>query len=274
MKEKTTRIFPVLLKRFIIKRGIFAINSMLEIKDLTKYYNGLHVLEKISFQVKKGEFVSVIGPSGCGKTTLLKIIGGLREPTNGEIKIKEELEESTFKKSRFGFVFQNPVLLPWRNVVENIELPLEILGRKNLPKAPEDLLKIVGLQGFENYYPNELSGGMQQRVAIARALIFKPPVLLMDEPFGALDEITRNYMNLELLRILQEEKTISTVIFVTHSIPEAVFLSDRVVVLSKRPARIEKITEIDLPRPRTAEIKNSKKYLDLIKCLRKEIKED
>jgi NitT/TauT family transport system ATP-binding protein len=274
MKAETTRIFPVLLKQFIIKRGIFAVNSMLEIKDLTKYYNGLHVLEKINFQVKKGEFVSVIGPSGCGKTTLLKIIGGLREPTSGEIRIKENFGNSFFKKRQFGFVFQDPVLLPWRNVIKNIEFPLEILGRRNLPKAPEDLLKIVGLQGFENYYPNELSGGMQQRVAIARALIFRPPVLLMDEPFGALDEITRNYMNLELLRILQEEETISTVIFVTHSIPEAVFLSDRVVVLSKRPAKIEGITEIDLPRPRTEEVKNSKKYLDLIKCLRKAIKED
>ena len=274
MKAETTRIFPVLLKQFIIKRGIFAMNSMLEIKDLTKYYNGLHVLEKINFQVKKGEFVSVIGPSGCGKTTLLKIIGGLREPTSGEIRIKENFGDPFSKKRQFGFVFQDPVLLPWKNVIKNIEFPLEILGRRNLPKAPEDLLKIVGLQGFENYYPNELSGGMQQRVAIARALIFKPPVLLMDEPFGALDEITRNYMNLELLRILQEEETISTVIFVTHSIPEAVFLSDRVVVLSKRPAKIEGITEIDLPRPRTEEVKNSKKYLDLIECLRKAIKED
>lgn len=238
---------------------------VVEVKDLTKYYGRLHILDKISFDVKEGEFVSIIGPSGCGKTTLLKILGGLRSFTKGDVKVKE----------KFGFVFQDPTLLPWRTSLKNIELPLEIFGRKNSSRSPQELLKVVGLSGFENYYPNELSGGMQQRVAIARALIFRPSILLMDEPFGALDEITRNKMNLELLRILREEKkTVSTIIFVTHSIPEAVFLSDRVIVLSQRPAKVEKIIEINLSKPRKTEMKHSKNYLELVECLRKTLKAD
>jgi len=246
---------------------------MLKVDKVTKYYNNLHVLDKISFQTNEGEFVSIIGPSGCGKTTLLKIINGLIKPTEGNIEFKDKPIKFAANNGLFGFVFQNPVLLPWRNVIKNIELPLEILGKKNLKNSSGDLLKVVGLDGFENYYPNQLSGGMQQRAAIARALIFEPPILLMDEPFGALDEITRNYMGMELLRIWQAEKTkTSTVIFVTHSVPEAVFLSDRVVILSKRPAKIEKIIDVDLPRPRTTKIKFSKKYFDLIECLRKTLK--
>jgi len=255
---------------------------VIKIEGLTKSYGKLQVLDKIAFEIKEGEFVSIIGPSGCGKTTLLKIIGGLIEPTGGKVKIGEDTAEMSLKKRKFGFVFQNPVLLPWRNVVRNIELPLEILGSKNSKKTPHvlsstdsvlDLLKIVGLEGFEKYYPNQLSGGMQQRVAIARALIFEPSILLLDEPFGALDEITRGHMNSELLRIWQkEEEKISTIIFVTHSIPEAVFLSDRVIVLSKRPAKIEAIIDIDLPKPRIAKIKDSEKYYSLIKCLTKTLK--
>jgi len=248
-------------------------NPTIEIKEITKYYNDLLVLDKINFRVREGEFVSVIGPSGCGKTTLLKIIGGLTKSNEGKVKIGEDTAEIALKKRKFGFVFQNPVLLPWRNVVKNIELPLEIMGSKNSKKTPHALLKIVGLEGFEKYYPNQLSGGMQQRVAIARALIFEPSILLMDEPFGALDEITRSHMNSELLRIWQkEEEKTSTIIFVTHSISEAVFLSDRVIVLSKRPAKIEAIINIDLPKPRTARIKNSKEYFYLIKCLTKILK--
>jgi len=246
---------------------------LIKIEKLTKSYNNLKVLNKINFGINEGEFVSIIGPSGCGKTTLLKIIGGLIEPTTGKIKVGEEAARIALKKRKFGFVFQNPVLLPWRNVVQNIELPLEISRDKNFKKTSRALLKIVGLRGFEKYYPNQLSGGMQQRVAIARALIFEPSILLMDEPFGALDEITRSQMNSELLRIWkkEEEKT-STIIFVTHSISEAVFLSDKVIVLSKRPAKIETILNIDLPKQRTMKIKNSKKYYDLIKCLTKILK--
>ena len=248
-------------------------NEILEVKEITKYYNNLHVLDKISFRVQEGKFVSIIGPSGCGKTTLLKIIGGLIKPTEGKIKVGGKPVGLALKQRQFGFVSQYPVLLPWRNAIKNVELPLEILGNKNSKSLSKDLLKVVGLTSFENYYPNQLSGGMQQRAVIARALIFEPPILLMDEPFGALDEITRNYMGLELLRIWQAKKTkTSTVIFVTHSIAEAIFLSDRVIVLSKRPAKIEKIIDIDLPRPRTTEMKSSQKYFDLIECLRKTIK--
>ena len=248
---------------------------IVEVKKITKYYNSLHVLDEIDFNINYEKFISIIGPSGCGKTTLLKIISGLIKPTKGEIIIKENSVETSLKRRKLGLVFQSPVLLPWRNALKNVELPLEILNYKSSQNSPKKLLEVVGLKNFENFYPNELSGGMQQRVAIARALTFEPSVLLMDEPFGALDEITRDEMNLELLRILGEERsTISTVIFVTHSIPEAVFLSDKIIVLSERPARIEKIIDVDLPRPRISEIKYSKKYIELIKCVKKLLKKD
>lgn len=248
---------------------------IVKIKKITKYYNNLHVLDNVSFDINEGKFVSIIGPSGCGKTTLLKIISGLIKPTNGNIIIKGSPVEIALERREFGLVFQNPVLLPWRNALRNIELPLEILNYKSSRNSPRKLLEVVGLKGFENFYPNELSGGMQQRVAIARALTFEPLILLMDEPFGALDEITRNRMNLELLRIWKEEKAkTSTIIFITHSIPEAVFLSDRIVVLSYRPARVEKIIDVNLPRPRKTEIKYSKNYIELIGCIRKLLKED
>jgi len=249
--------------------------SVVNVRKIIKYYGKLHVLDKISFNVEEGKFVSIIGPSGCGKTTLLKILGSLIKPTKGEVKVRNNDIKIALGKREFGFVFQNPVLLPWRTVLQNVQLPLEILGKKDSQKIPKKLLKVVGLEGFENFYPNELSGGMQQRVAIARALTFEPSILLMDEPFGALDEITRNHMNLELLRMWEEEKTtISSIIFVTHSVPEAVFLSDKVIVLSKRPAKIEKIVDINLPRPRKIEMKYSKKYIKLIEWLRKILKED
>jgi NitT/TauT family transport system ATP-binding protein len=248
---------------------------IVEVKKITKYYNSLHVLDEISFDINKEEFVSIIGPSGCGKTTLLKIISGLIKPTKGEIIIKESSVEIALKRREFGLVFQNPVLLPWRNALRNVELPLEILNYKSSWNSPRKLLEVVGLKSFENFYPNELSGGMQQRVAIARALTFEPSILLMDEPFGALDEITRDKMNLELLRILEEERSIiSTVIFVTHSIPEAVFLSDKIIVLSGRPATVEEVIKVDLPESRTPEIKYSKKYIELIECIRKLLKKD
>jgi len=247
---------------------------VIKVRDLTKYYSKLHVLDNLNFDVREDEFISVIGPSGCGKTTLLKILSGLIEPSQGEITVNGNSVKIALKRREFGLVFQNPVLLPWRNVLKNVELPLEVLGQKN-SEVPRKLLKLVGLKSFENYFPKELSGGMQQRVAIARALAFKPSFLLMDEPFGALDEITRNRMNLELLQIWKKEKTkISAIIFITHSIPEAVFLSDRVIVLSKRPGKIEKIVNINLPRPRKIEMKRSKKYLELIGCIRKMLQEN
>ncbi|MDP2925460.1 MAG: ABC transporter ATP-binding protein [Nanoarchaeota archaeon] len=249
--------------------------SIIKVENISKNYDKLPVLDNINLSVKEGEFVSIIGPSGCGKTTLLKILGGLIPATSGDIKIRGSPVKVALERREFGFVFQNPILLPWRTALKNTELPLEIFGNNNPQISSKKLLKIVGLEGFENYYPKELSGGMQQRIAIARALTFEPAILLMDEPFGALDEITRNKMNLELLRVWKEEKaTISAVIFVTHSIPEAVFLSDKIIILSKRPAKIEKVLEINLPRPRKVEVKYSKKYIGLVKCIREILKED
>lgn len=250
-------------------------DTIISLKKVEKYFDNLHVLQNVTFDVEEREFVSIIGPSGCGKTTLLKIIGGLTKFSKGTIAVKDGPVEIARQRREFGFVFQKPVLLPWRNVLENTQLPLEILGRDNSTEIPTNLLKLVGLEGFEKFYPNELSGGMQQRVAIARALSFEPSILLMDEPFGALDEVTRDRMNLELLGIWKKEKfTVSSVVFVTHSVPEAVFMSDKVVVLSARPGSVQQIIDIDLPRPRKMEMKYSKKYLELIQCLRKALKEE
>jgi len=248
-------------------------NTIISLKKINKYFNGLHALQNITFDVKNGEFVSVIGPSGCGKTTLLKIIGGLTDFSKGTLAVKNNLVETARQRREFGFVFQKPVLLPWRNVLENIQLPLEMSGGRDALKISNDLLKLINLEGFENFYPNELSGGMQQRVAIARALSFEPSILLMDEPFGSLDEITRDKLNLELLRIWQKkDSTISSIIFVTHSVPESVFMSDKVIVLSARPGNVQKVVDINLPRPRTIEMKFSAKYLELVQCIRKILK--
>lgn len=239
-------------------------------KNIKYFYNSLSVLNDISLEVQKGEFITIIGPSGCGKTTLLKILGGLLPLSNGSISVQDNSVNVAVKRCDFGFVFQNPVLLPWRTVLENIELPLEIIGNKAPFMAPKKLLELVGLKGFGNYYPNELSGGMKQRTAIARALIFNPDILLMDEPFGALDEMTRERLNLELLKIWKQTR--KTVFFITHSVSEAVFLSNRVIVLSKRPAKILETKKIDLSYPRTIETKQSKKYFEYVKWLRNILK--
>jgi NitT/TauT family transport system ATP-binding protein len=217
----------------------------------------LEALGSVTFDVYPEEFVSIVGPSGCGKTTLLKIIAGLMEQSEGEIVV----DQANFDPQReVGFVFQKALLLNWRRVLDNVLLPIEILkmDRKKYTDKAMELLSLVGLKGFERSYPNELSGGMQQRVSLARALIHDPKVILMDEPFGALDAITREKMNLELLRIWAEAK--KTVIFITHEINEAVFLSNRVVVLSARPSRMIDALDIDLPRPRTLDIRTSTRF--------------
>jgi NitT/TauT family transport system ATP-binding protein len=234
---------------------------LLAIQNLKKIFTTrdgvLEALGSVTFDVYPEEFVSIVGPSGCGKTTLLKIIAGLTTQSEGEIIVDRE----RFDPSReVGFVFQKSLLLNWRRVLDNVLLPIEILKldkKKYMAKAHE-LLSLVGLEGFEKSYPNELSGGMQQRVSLARALIHDPKVILMDEPFGALDAITREKMNLELLRIWAESK--KTIIFITHEINEAVFLSDRVVVLSARPSRMIEALDIDLPRPRTLDIRTSPNF--------------
>ena len=227
--------------------------SIQNVKKVFKTRDGeLEALGDVSFDVHPGEFVSIVGPSGCGKTTILKIVAGLLAKSAGEIQVDEKQFDPT---REVGFVFQAASLLPWRRVIDNVLLPIEILrmDRAAMKTKAAELLGLVGLRDFEDSYPNELSGGMQQRVSIARALIHDPKLLLMDEPFGALDAITRERMNLELLRIWRESK--KTIIFVTHDINEALFLSDRVIVLSARPSQMVLALDIHLPRPRTLEVR-------------------
>lgn len=229
----------------------------------------LHVLRNLSLGVYENEFLAIIGPSGCGKSTLLKLIGDLMTPTEGKILIEGDLPSNARKKRKISFVFQNPVILDWRTVLTNIQLPGEIFHDETTKNRAQELVELVGLTGFENAYPRQLSGGMQSRVAIARALSFNPSILLMDESFGDLDELTRTKMNLELLRIWH--KTKATVIFVTHSIQEAVFLSDRVAVMTPRPSRIKKILNTNLPRPRNVEDQESEEFIKLTRILREEM---
>jgi NitT/TauT family transport system ATP-binding protein len=230
-------------------------------------------LDGIDLTIGSGEFVSLIGPSGCGKSTLLRLIGDLTSPTAGQIRVNDKPARQARLDRDYGMVFQAPVLMDWRTIDRNIELPLEIMGfaKEERARRSADLLRLVELEGFEHKHPWQLSGGMQQRVAIARALAFDPKLLLMDEPFGALDEMTRERMNLELMRIWS--RTGTTVVFVTHSIPEAVFLSTRVVVMSARPGRISKIVSIDLPQPRTVETRESERYFELVTTVREALRQ-
>ena len=226
----------------------------------------VEALTDVSFDVWPGEFVSIVGPSGCGKSTLLKLAAGVALTSSGTINIDGRRVRGPVEG--LGMVFQSPVLLEWRNVLGNVLLPLEVMHRDR--KAGEararELLEMVGLAEFTNRYPSELSGGMQQRVAISRALVIDPPLLLMDEPFGALDALTRDEMALELLRIW--ESTRKTIVFVTHGIDEAVMLSDRVVVMTPRPGRVLSILDIDLPRPRTAEMRYDPKFNEYAQTIR------
>jgi NitT/TauT family transport system ATP-binding protein len=230
-------------------------------------------LDGIDLTVGSGEFVSLIGPSGCGKSTLLRLIGDLTSPTAGEVRVNGKPARQARLDRDYGMVFQAPVLMDWRTIDRNIELPLEIMGfsKEERQRRSADLLRLVELEGFEGKHPWQLSGGMQQRVAIARALAFDPKLLLMDEPFGALDEMTRERMNLELMRIWS--RTGTTVVFVTHSIPEAVFLSTRVVVMSARPGRISKVVAIDLAQPRTVETRESERYFELVTTVREALRQ-
>ena len=225
-------------------------------------------LEGIDLTIGRGEFVSLIGPSGCGKSTLLRLIGDLVAPTHGEVIVNGKPADRARRDRDYGMVFQAPVLFEWRTVEDNVKLPLEIMGRSAADRTARarEMLDLVELGEFAKHYPYQLSGGMQQRVAIARALSFEPAILLMDEPFGALDEMTRERMNSEVLRIW--ERTGTTIVFVTHSIPEAVFLSSRVVVMSARPGRITDIVTIDLPRPRGEETRESPRYFELVTAVR------
>jgi NitT/TauT family transport system ATP-binding protein len=230
---------------------------------------GLRALERVSFQVCPQEFVCLVGPSGCGKTTLLRLLAGLLTPTEG--KVLFEGEPLTAPRQGIGFVFQKANLMPWRSVLANITLPLELQGVEptEAQRRAKELIQLVGLSGFEDNLPRQLSGGMEQRVAIARALIHNPDVLLLDEPFGALDALTRERMGTELLRIWEARK--KTVVMVTHSIPEALLLSDRVLVFSPRPGRIRLALEVPLPRPRRMDMEHSSEFGALAAEVRKAI---
>ena len=242
--------------------------SVVEIKGLSKRFDETTALQGIDLEIGEREFVSLIGPSGCGKSTLLRIIGDLIQPTSGTAVVNGKPARQARIDRDYGIVFQDPVLYDWRTVSKNIALPLELArwDRRRRAAKVKEMLGLVELTGFENHHPWQLSGGMQQRVSIARALSFDPALLLMDEPFGALDEMTRERMNMELLQIW--ETSGSTIVFVTHSIAEAVFLSTRVVVMSPRPGRISDVIAIDLPQPRTATTREEPHFFELVTQVR------
>ena len=249
-----------------------AIRNVITLDNVTKVFQTrqgeVRALDGIELSIRDKEFVCLIGPSGCGKSTILGIIAGLTKPSFGALKIDGKSIDVARQSHQIGLVFQDAVLLPWRTVYENVSLPLEVLKfpRSERPERIKLVVDLVGLSGFERRYPHELSGGMRQRLGIARALSFDPQVLLMDEPFGALDAITRDKMSIELLRIWEQQQ--KTVVFVTHSISEAALLSDRVVVLTPRPGRIAAIIDNPLPRPRPLHMRDSSEFVALSRQLR------
>jgi len=249
---------------------------VVELVGVSKRFGGtagaVDALSGIDLRIDRGDFVSLIGPSGCGKSTLLRIVGDLIAPTTGNVTVNGKPAARARLDRDYGMVFQVPVLFDWRTVQKNVELPLEIIGSPKSERAAKAsaMLALVELSAFAGHRPWQLSGGMQQRVAIARALALDPAILLMDEPFGALDEMTRERMNIELLRIWQ--RTGTTVIFVTHSIPEAVFLSTRVAVMSARPGRITHLIDIDLPRERNVETRETERYFELVTEVREALR--
>jgi NitT/TauT family transport system ATP-binding protein len=240
--------------------------TVVALKGLTKTFakGNVTALQEIDLSIEPGEFVSLIGPSGCGKSTLLRVIGDLTPPSAGTVEVNGKSAPRARLDHDYGMVFQDSVLFDWRTVSKNVALPLEVLGydRAKRKERVEEMLRLVELQGFGDHHPWQLSGGMQMRVAIARALSFEPALLLMDEPFGALDEMTRERLNIELLEIWRRMQ--STIVFVTHSISEAVFLSTRVIVMSPRPGRVAGVVDIDLPQPRTNDTREDPHFFELV----------
>jgi len=249
----------------------------LELSDIRMVFNPgsageVMALDGIELTVEPGEFISLIGPSGCGKSTMLRLIGDLLAPTSGSVEVHGKSAHQARLDRDYGMVFQSSTLLEWRTILDNIELPLELMGvgKSERRARAREMLQLVQLEQFSNHRPWQLSGGMQQRVSIARALSFQPSLLLMDEPFGALDEMTRERMQMELLRIWSETGT--TIVFVTHSIPEAVFLSTRVVVMSPRPGRVSNEIGIALPQPRVFETREAQKFFELLTQVRESLR--
>ena len=232
----------------------------------------VNTLTGVDLAVADGEFVALLGPTGCGKSTLLRLVSDLLRPTSGQIEVRGQPAAAARRANEFGFVFQEPALLPWRSALENVRLPLEVVDYPASDRQArcESLLEMVGLTRFRGHYPHELSGGMKQRVAIVRALAWNPSILLMDEPFSALDELTKAQLQDDLLDLWASEK--KTVLFVTHNISEAVYLADRVVVMSAHPGRIARTVTIDLPRPRTADLRETLPFLALVREAREALR--
>ncbi len=251
-----------------------AAQAVIEAKDLSLTFatadGPVYALSKVNLTVDEGDFVSFIGPSGCGKTTLLRVIADLEQATAGTISVNGMAPAEARMKRAYGYVFQAPALLPWRTVDDNVGLPLEVMGLSGREERIKRNLELVNLAGFEKKFPWQLSGGMQQRVSIARALAFDPKLLLMDEPFGALDEIVRDKLNAQLLELW--DRTKKTVVFVTHSIPEAVFLSSKIVVMSPRPGRIIDVIETNFPRNRSLDIRETPEFLKVAHRVREGLK--
>ncbi|MBA8819945.1 NitT/TauT family transport system ATP-binding protein [Ochrobactrum sp. P6BSIII] len=249
------------------ERGLGDAQTVIDIKDLSLVFETndgpVHALSNINLAIQRGEFVSFIGPSGCGKTTLMRVVADLEQPTSGSVTVNGKTPANARLDRSYGYVFQAAALFPWRTIEDNIGLPLEIMGysRAERQERIEKNLALVNLTGFGKKFPWQLSGGMQQRASIARALSFDPDMLLMDEPFGALDEIVRDHLNEQLLKLWAATR--KTVIFVTHSIPEAVFLSTKIVVMSPRPGRIHEIIDCDLGPDRTLDIRESEAFLKI-----------